>query len=218
MENLDLKENKHGNWIAFKFLAQCGQDGSKLYCIYNLAEIKRLFLAGKTRCDMHRDFSPKWFYKEIVSCYSPFLAKSRYINASKLDSLPGWKVRYYDTLGRCYTHDVPDWIKNQQILDIVMEFSRSAVIYFHHNGQLLSHDSDQKIVVPIGQKLFLDIRHELIVAFPKILKNDYGIEHFTCSEKFDETYDECITTVSTNIRDFCLNCKPILTSWVKIRC
>ena len=57
MENLDLKENMPLD--CFQIIAQCGQDRSKLYGIYNLAEIYRLFLAGKTRCDIHRDFFSK---------------------------------------------------------------------------------------------------------------------------------------------------------------
>ena len=68
MENLDLKENKPLD--CFQIIAQCGQDRSKLYGIYNLAEIKQLFWAGKTRCDMHRDFSPK--------CFSYFKIKLNY--------------------------------------------------------------------------------------------------------------------------------------------
>ena len=41
-----------------EIIAQYGLNRSKPYGIYNLAEIC-LFLAGKTRCDIHRDFSPK---------------------------------------------------------------------------------------------------------------------------------------------------------------
>ena len=46
MENFDSKENK--SLDCFQVIAHYGQNRSK-----------RLFLAGKTRCDIARDFSPK---------------------------------------------------------------------------------------------------------------------------------------------------------------
>ena len=57
-------EVNHTFWFkkrldCFQIIAHYLQNSLKLYGIYNLAKIYRLFLAGKTRCDIHRYFSPK---------------------------------------------------------------------------------------------------------------------------------------------------------------
>ena len=50
-----------------EIIAQYGLNRSKPYGIYNLAEIC-LFLAGKARCDIHRDFSPKCMLMKTFFC------------------------------------------------------------------------------------------------------------------------------------------------------
>ena len=56
-----FKGDKNGkSWFKRKLVIGYGLRRAKLYWIYNLAEIWRFFLTGKTRCNINTDFSPKW--------------------------------------------------------------------------------------------------------------------------------------------------------------
>ena len=47
-------------------------------------------------------------------------------------------------------------LKFFQVLDFTMRLYRDSVIYLHHQGQFWTQDTDTKIQVKYGQKLFLD--------------------------------------------------------------
>ena len=73
-----------------------------------------------------------------------------------------------------------------------------AVLYFHRRGQFLATDSDQKIAIPAGKLLFLDIRHEIFESYQKPKKeNDHGSFNVTCIQHPLYSYDQCVKDVSS---------------------
>ena len=84
-----------------------------------------------------------------------------------------------------------------QILDVVFNLTMDALMYFHHQGQFFSQDSDQKVLVPKGKKLFLDVRHEIFQSYQKKREeNDEGNFNVTCIQEYDYSYSQCIQKVS----------------------
>ena len=77
-------------------------------------------------------------------------------------SADSWKTQYYKTFGRCYSYNVPEWIKKQRIMDVTLRLSMTSVVFLHHRGQFHSQDSDTKVKAKLGEKLFIDTNHQVI--------------------------------------------------------
>ena len=106
-----------------------------------------------------------------------------------------WTESRYNTFGKCFSFNTPNFIQKSEIKDIAIVFNMNSVVYFHQAGQLHNRDTDTKIKAVSGEQLFVDLRHEITVDMPrKLAKNEgSGSPKYTCVKSVDYFQDNCLT-------------------------
>ena len=72
-----------------------------------------------------------------------------------------WKPQFYLIYGRCFTFNLPAWLRDLKIIDITMELNIDGFIFLHHPGQYSSTDTKSKIQGKVGKNLFIDVGHDV---------------------------------------------------------
>ena len=101
-----------------------------------------------------------------------------------------WKIVNYTTMGQCFTFVPPHWIKllqvfcNKTILksklnyhshfpqisEITFIMKVATLVYVHHNGQFTNPDMNDKIALKLGQRLYLQILHDVRTSLSVFLQ------------------------------------------------
>ena len=108
-----------------------------------------------------------------------------------------WIEERYNTLGRCFGFKAPKFLIDAQIRSIDFIFKTDALLYFHHVGQFFNVDSNTKILTLLGQQLFIDTVHEMLIDFPKKMNQEEMAKErskfdVTCDHSLDERLDFCL--------------------------
>jgi hypothetical protein len=45
-----------------------------------------------------------------------------------------WHAQFYPIYGRCFTYDLPPWLRDLKVLDIVVELYLDSFVFLHHPG------------------------------------------------------------------------------------
>ncbi|TRY78400.1 hypothetical protein TCAL_10416 [Tigriopus californicus] len=107
---------------------------------------------------------------------------SKPLNSSQAE----WTTIYDDTFGRCYHMYLNPAVTRKEIVNMEIEAKAGIYIYLHHPGQRLDVDSKTKVFAELGNKLFIDLAHELST-------NTLGQDgEMPCDASMDWDYDGCI--------------------------
>jgi hypothetical protein len=74
----------------------------------------------------------------------PFLIFTSYIISI---SVKYWKQFYTPDFGNCYSYDLPEEVKELQVLEIKVEVHQAVNIFANHYGNFYSPDTRTKVVV-----------------------------------------------------------------------
>ena len=99
-----------------------------------------------------------------------------------------WVQHNWLTLGRCYTYTLPKKLRKLNVRSFTLVTNFNLLVYIHHPGQFWWVDTDTKIPVAKNKMCFLDVRHTVVHALPKVIN---GTNSLSCSEKMDFGYDAC---------------------------
>ena len=99
-----------------------------------------------------------------------------------------WVQHTWLTLGRCYTYTLPQNLRRLNVRSFTLVSNYNLLVYIHHPGQFWWVDTDTKIPVAKNKMCFLDVRHTVVHALPKVIN---GTNSLSCSEKMDFGYDAC---------------------------
>ena len=75
----------------------------------------------------------------------------------------------------------------------------NGLIYFQHNGQFYKPDTNSKVPLIRGKKLYIETVHDITHFYPKYRHNTKtNAEHaykMSCDPKLDLNYDRCVIDV-----------------------
>ena len=108
-----------------------------------------------------------------------------------------WKEKRYQTLGRCFSFVPPKVLVDSQIRTLEFTFKNDVVVYFHHDGQFFNVDMDTKIQASLGEQIFIDAMHEILIDYQKKMTDEEKIRYkshfeFSCDHQMNVGLDECI--------------------------
>ena len=98
----------------------------------------------------------------------------------------------WPTFGRCHTLRIKPNIKSLTVMGLAITTKLSNYIYVHHDGQFLSNSRPPKVQVGIGQKLYVNVNHNMVYA----MANPYKKHGMNCSDDNNHGLDHCIIEVS----------------------
>jgi hypothetical protein len=70
-----------------------------------------------------------------------------------------WKIQYYILYGRCFSFNVPEWLKKLVIIDMKFNLKIDSFLFLHHPRQFDSVDSRSKVPGITGKALFIEVTH-----------------------------------------------------------
>ena len=108
-----------------------------------------------------------------------------------------WIEERYNTLGRCFGYRAPEFLVDAQIRSIDFIFKKDTIVYFHHVGQFFNVDTNSKILTLLGQQLFIDTVHEILIDYPKKMSREEMVKErskfdVTCDHALNEKLDYCL--------------------------
>jgi hypothetical protein len=74
-----------------------------------------------------------------------------------------WRTKYYVLYGRCFSFDVPDWLKKLVVIEIKVVFKIDSYLFLHHPRQFDNPDSNSKIQGSVGKALFIEVNHDVSI-------------------------------------------------------
>ena len=101
-----------------------------------------------------------------------------------------WVQHNWLTLGRCYTYSIPQNLRELSVRSVTFTTNFDLLVYIHHPGQFWWVDTDTKLPVHTREKSFVDVRHSVVHAMPKIVEINHT-DFLSCSEQMDFGYDNC---------------------------
>ena len=101
-----------------------------------------------------------------------------------------WIVQKYQTFGKCFTFKVPDFLRRSQIHSITIRVKKNSVLYLHHPEHFTISDNENKLMIELGQRLFISVKHDITIDYSKVINGRTSSK--TCDDKMDVGYDRCI--------------------------
>ena len=98
-----------------------------------------------------------------------------------------WKVQKYEAFGKCFTLNVPKFLRLSQIRSVDVQVKKNSVLYLHHPEHFESPDNGNKIIIELGQMLFISVKHDITIDYSKVING-----RKTCDYYLNSGYDACI--------------------------
>jgi hypothetical protein len=86
-----------------------------------------------------------------------------------------WKTQYYILYGRCFSFNVPEWLKKLVVIEMKVTLKMNSFLFLHHPRQFDNVDSNSKIPGIVGKALFIEVTHDVCNRSETISIIDYYI-------------------------------------------
>ena len=135
-----------------------------------------------------------------------------------------WKEKRYQTVGRCFSFIPPKVLVHSQIRTLDFTFKKDVVVYFHHDGQFFSIDGYTKIQASLGEQIFIDAMHEVLIDYEKKMTDEEKIREkshfeFSCDHQMNVGLDDCaINGLDKRAMDSIGCTFPTLTNLKELSC
>ena len=192
------------------------------YELHNLATHELLDLLVELEVSTLHSFEQNGskYYNLVYGFQKEAIKDTSYVPIDQND----WKEKRYQIVGRCFSFVPPKVLVESQIRTLDFTFKKDVDVYFHHDGQFFSVDGYTKIQAILGEQIFIDAMHEVLIDYEKKMTDEEMIREksefeFRCDHEMNVGFDECIINGLDKRAMDSIGCTfPTLTNQKELSC